>query len=133
MEFSCLHIQWAGNLTKFGMFPDLVILVKKRNLSLYSGREGTEKITLKDGLDQLSIVMLMNSLACSASTVFALGLGGVFGCVALRKDGNHELEVEGVLLDAMFVGGSRGWVVSSRVKFPVFAFTREVVECLLFV
>ena len=115
------------------MFPDLVILVKKRNLSLYSGKEGTEKITLKDGLDQLSIVMLMNSLACSASTVFALGLGGVFGCVALRKDGNHELEVEGVLLDAMFVGGSRGWVVSSRVKFPVFAFTREVVECLLFV
>ena len=133
MEFSCLHIQWAGNLTKFRMFPDLVILVKKRNLSLYSGKEGTEKITLKDGLDQLSIVMLMNSLACSASTVFALGLGGVFGCVALRKDGNHELEVEGVLLDAMFVGGSRGWVVSSRLKFPVFAFTREVAGCLLFV
>ena len=77
--------------------------------------------------------MLTNSLACSASTVFALGLGGVFGCVALRKDGNHELEVEGVLLDAMFVGGSRGWVVSFRLKFPVFTFTREVVGWLLFV
>ena len=133
VEFSCLHIQRAGNLTKFGIFPDLVILVEKRNLSLYSGREGMEKMILKDGFDQLSIVMLTNSLACSASVAFAFGVGGVLGCAALRKDGNHKLEVEGALLDAMFSARSRGKVNWLLLVFLISVFAREVVDCLLLV
>ena len=73
-------------------------------MSVYSGKMGTEKITLKVSFDQSFTMMSTNSLVCSASELTGFSLSGVFVGWGRLRDWNREPREKEELLAAMFVG-----------------------------